>query len=41
MKEQQELGSVGDELFALLTETADIQAFLDEFAGIAARRLRR
>jgi GAF domain-containing protein len=39
VKEQQELSSVSDELFALLTGTADIQAFLDEFAGIAARRL--
>ncbi len=39
MKEQQELSRVGDELFALLTGTADIQTFLDEFALIAARRL--
>ncbi|MHA7209745.1 GAF and ANTAR domain-containing protein [Arthrobacter sp. MDT1-65] len=39
MNEHQELSSVSDELFALLTETDDIQKFLDDFAVMAARRL--
>lgn len=37
--EQQVLSDVNDELFALLTETAGMQEFLDEFAVMAARRL--
>lgn len=41
MTEQEVLSDVNDELFALLTETAGIQEFLDEFAVMAARRLSR
>ncbi|TKV28477.1 GAF and ANTAR domain-containing protein [Arthrobacter sp. NamB2] len=39
MTEQEVLSDINDELFALLTETAGIQQFLDELALIAARRL--
>lgn len=38
MAEQEVLSDISDELFALLTETAGIQEYLDEFAVIAARR---
>jgi GAF domain-containing protein len=37
--EQEILSDVNDELFALLTETAGMQEFLDDFAVMAARRL--
>ena len=37
--EQEVPGGVDDELFALLTETGDIQEFLDGVAVSAARRL--
>ncbi|MHA7143914.1 GAF and ANTAR domain-containing protein [Arthrobacter sp. TmT3-37] len=39
MTEQEVLSDVNDELFSLLTETAGIQEFLDEFAVMAAERL--
>lgn len=39
MTEQEVLSDVNDELFSLLTETAGIQEFLDDFALLAARRL--
>ncbi len=39
MTEQEALSDVNDELFTLLTETAGMQEFLDEFAAMAARRL--
>lgn len=39
MTEQEVLSDVNDDLFALLTETAGIQEFLDEFAVMAAQRL--